>query len=82
MMIHLALSALPDWAARRPCHRFAYVHIAPSLDQMARTYQQALAGLLPDEPILVVGQPSGQDPSPRARGQAHAVGASAHGAGA
>lgn len=32
---------------------------------MARTYQQAEAGLLPDEPILVVGQPAAFDP-PRA----------------
>jgi len=39
------------------------VHLAPSLDQMARTYQQARAGLLPDEPILVVGQPTVFDPS-------------------
>jgi phytoene dehydrogenase-like protein len=30
---------------------------------MARTYQQAQAGLLPDEPVLVVGQPTSQDPS-------------------
>jgi phytoene dehydrogenase-like protein len=63
MMIHLALSALPDWAAGAELQRFAYVHLAPSLDQMARTYQQAKAGLLPDEPILVVGQPTSQDPS-------------------
>lgn len=63
MMIHLALDALPDWAAGPALRRFAYVHLAPSLDQMARTYQQALAGLLPDEPILVVGQPTVFDPS-------------------
>ena len=62
MMIHLAMSDLPEWAAK-PLKSFAYVHIAPSLDQMARTYQQAKAGLLPDEPILVVGQPSVVDPS-------------------
>ena len=62
MMIHLALDSLPDW--RAPALRqFAYVHIAPSLDQMARTYTQAQAGLLPDEPILVVGQPTVFDPS-------------------
>ena len=62
MMIHLALSDLPDW--RAPALKsFAYVHIAPSLDQMARTYAQAKAGLLPDEPILVVGQPTVADPS-------------------
>lgn len=62
MMIHLALSDLPDWRAPE-LKSFAYVHIAPSLDQMARTYQQAKAGLLPDEPILVVGQPTVFDPS-------------------
>ena len=55
MMIHLALDGLPDWRAGEALKRFAYVHIAPCLDQMARTYQQAQAGLLPDEPILVVG---------------------------
>ncbi len=63
MMIHLALDGLPDWKAGEELKRFAYVHLAPSLDQMARTYQQAKAGLLPDEPILVVGQPTSQDPS-------------------
>lgn len=63
MMIHLAMDSLPDWAPGPELKTFAYVHLAPSLDQMARTYSQALAGLLPDEPILVVGQPSGQDPS-------------------
>ena len=33
------------------------------MDQMARTYQQAKAGLLPDEPVIVVGQPTAIDPS-------------------
>lgn len=63
MMIHLAMDALPDWRAGAALQSHAYVHIAPSLDQMARTYQQAKAGLLPDEPILVVGQPTVFDPS-------------------
>ncbi|OCW57867.1 phytoene desaturase family protein [Hoeflea olei] len=63
MMIHLALDGLPDWRASEDLKSFAYVHIAPSLDQMARTYQQAVAGLLPDEPVLVVGQPTAVDPS-------------------
>lgn len=63
MMIHLALEGLPDWKAGAELKNFAYVHIAPSLDQMARTYQQAIAGLLPDEPVLVVGQPTAIDPS-------------------
>lgn len=63
MMLHLAMDALPDWRAGADLRRFAYVHLAPSLDQMARTYAQAQAGLLPDEPILVVGQPTVFDPS-------------------
>ena len=63
MMIHLAMDAVPEWRAGEAMKRYAYVHIAPSLDQMARTYQQAKAGLLPDEPILVVGQPTVFDPS-------------------
>lgn len=63
MMIHLALDSLPDWAAGEELKTFAYVHLAPSLDQMARTYAQAKAGLLPDEPVIVVGQPTVFDPS-------------------
>ena len=63
MMIHLAMDALPDWAAGEALKSYAYVHLAPSLDQMARTYQQAKAGLLPDAPVIVVGQPTAIDPS-------------------
>lgn len=63
MMLHLAMDDLPDWAASPELRRFAYVHLAPSLDQMARTYAQAKAGLLPDEPVIVVGQPTVFDPS-------------------
>ncbi len=40
MMIHLALDDLPDWKAGAELKKFAYVHIAPSLDQMARTYSR------------------------------------------
>lgn len=62
MMIHLALSDLPPWQAQA-LKKFAYVHIGPTLDDLARTYQQAMAGLLPDAPVLVVGQPTVFDPS-------------------
>ena len=72
MMIHLALSDLPDWAAGPELRDYAYVHIAPSLDQMARTYAQAVAGLLPDAPVIVVGQPTVVDPS-RAPAGKHAL---------
>ncbi|MDF1726820.1 MAG: NAD(P)/FAD-dependent oxidoreductase [Sulfitobacter sp.] len=62
LMIHLAMEDLPDWSAPE-LRRFAYVHLAPSMDQMARTYAQAKAGLLPDEPVIVCGQPTVVDPS-------------------
>ena len=63
MMIHLALDALPDWRAGAALKRFAYVHLAPDFASMAKAYAEALAGLLPAEPVLVVGQPSAVDPS-------------------
>lgn len=63
MMLHLAMDGLPDWAAGAELKRFAYVHLAPSLRQMANAYTDAMAGLLPAEPVLVVGQPTAIDPS-------------------
>jgi len=63
MMIHLALDDLPGWSAGQELRQFAYVHLGPSMDAMAAVYQQATAGLLPAEPILVVGQPTAIDPS-------------------
>jgi phytoene dehydrogenase-like protein len=63
MMVHLAVSGLPDWSAGEELKRFAYVHLAPDLDMMSRAYADAVAGLLPAEPVLVVGQPTAIDPS-------------------
>ncbi len=63
MMIHLAMDGLPDWAAGAELKRFAYVHLAPSLHRMSVAYADARAGLLPREPVLVVGQPTVADPS-------------------
>jgi len=63
MMIHLALADLPNWRAGAELRGFAYVHLAPSFAMMARTYNDALAGQLPAEPVLVVGQPTAIDAS-------------------
>lgn len=63
MMVHLALDSLPDWTAGSELQRFAYVHLAPDYDMMGLAYQQALGGLLPREPVLVVGQPTAFDTS-------------------
>jgi phytoene dehydrogenase-like protein len=69
MMIHLALDDLPEWRAGPELRDFSYVHIAPYMEQMSLAYQQALAGLLPAEPMLVVGQPTAIDPSRAPEGQ-------------
>ena len=63
MMIHLALKGPLSWRAGEALSRFAYVHIAPDLEMMGRVYAQASAGLLPERPALVVGQPTAIDPS-------------------
>jgi len=63
MMIHLAMDGMPDWRAGAALQRFAYVHLGDSLDQMAEVYAQAKEGLLPAQPLLVVGQPTVVDPS-------------------
>lgn len=61
-MLHLATTAPLPWTDERLAD-FAYVHLGPYVDDMARTYTQSLAGELPDEPLLVVGQTSVVDPT-------------------
>ncbi|MGI9049653.1 MAG: phytoene desaturase family protein [Rubrobacteraceae bacterium] len=63
MMIHLALSSRPQWAADEDLSEFAYVHVAPYVEDLARTYTASMNGYLPKSPMLVVGQTSVVDPS-------------------
>lgn len=62
MMIHLALSEPPAWI-NASAREFFYVHIAPSLEEMSRAYAEALDGVLPDQPLLIVAQPTIVDPA-------------------
>jgi phytoene dehydrogenase-like protein len=71
-MLHLAFNGPVPWQDPRLAE-FAYVHIGPYVDDMARTYQQALAGELPDEPLLVVGQTSVVDPTRTPNPRHHVV---------
>jgi phytoene dehydrogenase-like protein len=71
LMVHLAMDDLPQWSAPE-AREYAYVHIAPYMEDMSLTYQQAVAGLLPTNPTLVVGQPTSVDPSRAPEGR-HAV---------
>jgi phytoene dehydrogenase-like protein len=62
LMVHLALDGPVPWVAPAAVSS-AYVHVAPYLDDMALAYQQAAAGLLPERPTLVIGQPTVVDPT-------------------
>ena len=78
MMVHLAVDALPNWRAGEELKRFAYVHLAPSMDTMARVYQDAIAGLLPGR-AGPRRRPADRHRSfARAGRKAHSVGAGAH----
>ena len=70
VMIHLALSGPPVWAAGGDLGEFAYVHIAPYVSDLADTYTAANNGLLPASPLLIVGQSSAVDPTRAPAGQA------------
>lgn len=70
MMIHLAMSDLPDWEAGDEIDEFAYVHIGPYVDDLAETYTDAMNGQLPESPLLVVGQTTAVDDS-RTPGDQH-----------
>ncbi len=63
MMVHLALSGLPGWRGGEGLKKYMYVHLAPYLCDMSRAYVEAMSGLLPSSPVLVVGQPTAADPS-------------------
>lgn len=72
MMVHLALKGKLRWAVGPELDEFAYVHIAPYVSDLARTYTAALNGLIPTSPFLVVGQTSAVDPT-RAPGDAQVL---------
>jgi phytoene dehydrogenase-like protein len=63
LMVHLALDELPAWSAGEHVRKWCYVHLGPYLDDMSLAYARAMAGLLPERPTLVIGQPTAVDPS-------------------
>lgn len=63
LMVHLAMDGLPDWRASHEANRYSYVHIGPHLEDMDLAYVRSMAGMLPERPTLVVGQPTAVDPS-------------------
>ena len=72
VMVHLALSGPVPWAAGDDLASYGYVHVGPYVEEMAGAYTEARNGLLPSDPLLVVGQPTAADPS-RAPGGEHVL---------
>lgn len=63
MVVHAALRGSVPWEAGEGLHEFGYVHLGPYVEDMAQTYTEAMNGLLPASPLLVVGQTSAIDAS-------------------
>jgi phytoene dehydrogenase-like protein len=61
--IHLALSQPPRWRGDTRLGEAAIVHVTDGMDGVSRACAQAAAGLLPDRPTIVCGQPTVADPS-------------------
>ena len=60
--VDLALNALPAWQAEGLAST-GVVHVVGTTGDMARAYGEIEAGLLPSEPLLVVGQQTLADPT-------------------
>lgn len=68
MVVHAALGGPVPWAAGPELAEWGYVHVGPYVRDMAQTYTDAMNGVLPVDPLLIVGQTSAVDPS-RAPGE-------------
>src|SRR5450755_1411561 len=69
MQIHYALKSPPQW--RDPeLAQVALLHLTSGLDGVSRAANEAERGLLPAEPTICVGQPTGLDPSRAPAGKA------------
>jgi phytoene dehydrogenase-like protein len=63
MVVHAALNGPVPWAAGPELAEWGYVHVGPYVADMAQTYTDAMNGVLPLDPLLIVGQTSAVDPS-------------------
>lgn len=61
--IDYALDRAPAWIAGDEVGRAGNLHLASGVDSMSHAHNQALRGYLPDEPLLIVSQPTVLDPT-------------------
>jgi len=70
LVIYLALDRPVHYKAGETADRSVYVHTAPSLDFLARQFQECRAGLLPSRPFVLMCNDSGCDPTRAPAGKA------------
>lgn len=68
MQIILALDRPPSWPTDE-LRQTAMVHVTPGLNGVSRAVNEAIRGLIPAEPTIVVGQHTALDPSRAPQGQ-------------
>ncbi|MCC6210513.1 MAG: NAD(P)/FAD-dependent oxidoreductase [Burkholderiales bacterium] len=57
-VLHLALARPLEWRAAPDLAQFNTVHIGGALEDLRQAHAEALTGLLPRRPLLIVGQPT------------------------
>jgi phytoene dehydrogenase-like protein len=70
MQIHYALNGPPEWKGGADLGKVALLHVTPGLDGVSRAANECERGLLPSEPTICVGQPTGLDPTRAPEGKA------------
>jgi phytoene dehydrogenase-like protein len=70
LVIYVALDGPVHFKAGADADRAAYVHPSPSLDALARHFQECRAGLLPSRPFALLCNDSACDPSRAPSGKA------------
>ena len=62
-VVYLALAQELEWRGAPDLARFSYVHLCGTTEELGRNYAEAMAGLIPARPMLIVNQTSHVDPS-------------------
>jgi phytoene dehydrogenase-like protein len=57
----IAIDGEPDWIAGKEVGNACYLHLAPYMDDIVRTSYASDVGLLPDSPLVIIGQQSAID---------------------
>ncbi|WP_240675790.1 NAD(P)/FAD-dependent oxidoreductase [Ammoniphilus sp. CFH 90114] len=63
MKLDIALDGDPGWEAGSELGNACYVHLAPFVEDIEKTAYSTNIGMLPESPLVVVGQQSAVDPT-------------------